>query len=322
MPVGVDRAGVGELPHLHVGAAVAQHLDPLRAGRGVAAAVQRQIGAEAAGDVPHRLDPIGGRRVIVQTDGRFGSEFAAELKARALRGAHHDHPSCAQLLRCRRGQHADGSRALHDHGRPRREPAGAGRPAQRPHAGGQRLGQRRQPQRHVVRQRVHLGAGQLLQVDVDLLGPSAPQVRRPLEAQVAAVVDRRQALVGGLRVVDAVVAAPARHQRRQHHLGAHRQRPAHVILGQVGADGAHHAGQLVTERERPRQRLRPVAGQDVQVGAAHPAGGDADQRRLARDLGHRHLADDRTAAGAVEGGHADALAGSTVDHLRSTSIQS
>src|SRR5262249_39823161 len=82
------------------------------------------------------------------------------------------------------------------------------------------LRQRAQPQRHVVRQLVDLGARQHLKIDIDIFGPAAPQMRRLVEAEIAAVIDRRQALVRALRIVDAVVAMATGHQRRDHHFRA------------------------------------------------------------------------------------------------------
>jgi hypothetical protein len=48
-----------------------------------------------------------------------------------------------------------------------------------------------------------------------------------------------------------------------------------------------------------------VAFEDVQVGAAHPAGADLNQRGLLPNLRPWHRADDRLGAGAGEGGDAD-----------------
>jgi hypothetical protein len=74
------------------------------------------------------------------------------------------------------------------------------------------------PQRHVVRQLVDFGAWKHVQINIDIFGPSAPQVRRFVEPDIAAVIDRRQTLIGIFGIVDAVVTMPARHQRRDHHL--------------------------------------------------------------------------------------------------------
>ena len=60
---------------------------------------------------------------------------------------------------------------------------------------GERLGERAEAQRHVVRQLVDLGAGQVLEVDVDVLGKAAPEMRRLFKAQIAAIIDRSEAFV-------------------------------------------------------------------------------------------------------------------------------
>ena len=138
-----------------------------------------------------------------------------------------------------------------------------------------------------------------------MLGPAAPQVRRLVEAEIAPVIDRRQALVGALGIVDAVVAAAAWHQRRDHHPRADLERLAHEVLGQQVALLDDHAADLVAERERPGQRLRPVALEDVQVRAAHAAGADLDQGGVARHRRARHLVDDGCGARPGERGDAD-----------------
>src|SRR3712207_491073 len=128
-------------------------------------------------------------------------------------------------------------------------------------------------------------------------------MRRLVEAEIAPVVDRREALVGALRIVDAVVAGAAGHQRRDHDARADLERLAHEVLGQLAPLLDDDAADLVPEREGPRQGLRPMALQDVQVGAADAAGADLDQGRLARHVRARHLADHRIGAGSGECGH-------------------
>src|ERR1043165_374068 len=59
------------------------------------------------------------------------------------------------------------------------------------------------------------------------------------------------------------------------------------------------------KRERPRQRFWPVPFQDMQVGAAHPAGPDLDERGFFRDFRPWHLADHRGRAGAIIGADSD-----------------
>ena len=88
-------------------------------------------------------------------------------------------------------------------------------------AGGQGLRQCAEPQRHVVRQFVDFRARQHVEIDIDVFRPSAPQMRRLVEPEVAAVIDRASGTCWHLRIVDAVIAASARHQRRDHHFRSH-----------------------------------------------------------------------------------------------------
>ena len=229
----------------------------------------------------------------------------ASLRRGALRRADADDAARAHLLRRRDRQNADRPGALDDDRVAPSEAAGAGRAVEGADAGGQRLGQRAEPQRHVVGQLVDLGAGQHVEVDIDVLGPAAPQVRRLVEAEIAPVVDRRQALVGVLGVVDAIVAAPARHQRRDHDLRADGDRLAHEILDERRALLDDDAADLVAERERPGQRLRPMPFQDVLIGAADAAGADLDQRRIPRHRRPGHGLDDGLRAGSGKGRDAD-----------------
>jgi hypothetical protein len=67
------------------------------------------------------------------------------------------------------------------------------------------------------------------------------------------------------------------------------------------------AAELMAERERPWQRLRPVPFQDVQIGAADAAGADLDQCGLLADLRPRHGADDRLRARSVIGANPNFL---------------
>src|SRR5215212_7905792 len=115
-------------------------------------------------------------------------------------------------------------------------------------------------------------------------------MRLPIEAEITAIVNRVQALVRGLGVVHAIVAAPAGHERWQHDLRAHLERLTHEVLGQIVADLTYDPCQLVAERKRPGEWPGPVALEDVKVGAADPAGRDADERSLAGYVGLRHLA--------------------------------
>src|SRR5262249_19552701 len=77
------------------------------------------------------------------------------------------------------------------------------------------------------------------------------------------------------------------------------------IFGELSSLFDDDATELVAEGERPRQRLRPVAPEDMKIGAAHPAGADLNERGVRRDLRPRHRADDRLGAGTGEGGESD-----------------
>jgi hypothetical protein len=105
--------------------------------------------------------------------------------------------------------------------------------------------------------------------------------------------------------MDAVIAMPARHQRRDHHLRSDRERLAHEILGKFRPDLDQHAADLMPKRKRPRQLLRPVALEDMQVGAADAAGSDFYEGGFLGDFGPWHGANDGGGAGAVVGADAD-----------------
>src|SRR5262245_28609877 len=109
-------------------------------------------------------------------------------------------------------------------------------------------------------------------------------MRRLVEAEIAAVIDRRQALVGALRIVDAVKAVTAGHQGRDHHLRSDLERLRHEVFGELAAAFDDDAAELMAQRERPRQGFRPMAFEDVQIRAAYAAGADLDQRGLLADL--------------------------------------
>src|SRR5262249_48520935 len=56
MPRGLDRAGVSELPHLHIGAAVAQKFDALRSGARMTGTIHHEVRPEPADDLAHLCD--------------------------------------------------------------------------------------------------------------------------------------------------------------------------------------------------------------------------------------------------------------------------
>ena len=177
------------------------------------------------------------RLCALDVDRGLGAEVARQPQPRRLRRADGDHPAGAHLLRRGDGEDADRAGALDDDGVVPLEAAGLDRAVEGADAAGQRLGQRAQQQAHVVGQLVDLGAGQIAEVDIDVFGPAAPQVRRLVEAEIAPVVDRGQALVGLLGIVLAPVAEAAGHQRRQHQLGADADRLAH----EVGLSARHRS---------------------------------------------------------------------------------
>jgi hypothetical protein len=117
----------------------------------------------------------------------------------------------------------------------------------------QRLRQSTEPQRHIVGELVDLGARQHVEIDIDIFGPAAPQMRRLIEAEVATVIHRRQALIGAFGIVNAVIALTARHQRWNHHLRSHAKRLAHEIFLEFRTDLDQHAADFMAERERPWQ---------------------------------------------------------------------
>src|SRR5260370_649802 len=69
-----DRAGVGELAHFNIGAAITEKFDAFGAGAGMTGAVHHQIGAEAADDVTHASDSLIGGLVLLAIHRRFGAK--------------------------------------------------------------------------------------------------------------------------------------------------------------------------------------------------------------------------------------------------------
>jgi hypothetical protein len=240
--------------------------------------------------------------------------FRASLSPRLLRSADADHAARPHLLRRRDREDADRPRALDDDRVAPFEAARADRAVEGADAGGERFRERAKAKRHVVRQLVDLRARQHVEIDIDVFGKAAPQMRRLGKAEIAPVIDRRQALVGVLGVVDAVIAASARHQRRDHDLRADGDRLSHEVLAELVTLLDDDAADLVAERERPRQRLRPVAFQDVLVGTADATRADLDERRVLRHRRPGHRLDDGLCARPGEGRDADvgSLHGSTL----------
>src|SRR5690348_2537886 len=145
-------------------------------------------------------------------------------------------------------------------------------------------------------------------------------MRRLVEAEIAAVIDRREAFIRALRIMDAIIAMAARHQRRNHHARSDLQRLAHKVFFKLGAGFDDDAAEFVAERERPWQRFGPVTFKDVQVGAAHAAGADLDQRRLFRNFRPGNAVNDRLGAGTGEGRDADVLHASVLSAVPGRSL--
>src|SRR4029077_10564674 len=114
MPGSVDRTGVGELTHLDIGAAVAQHFDAFGASTRMTRAIHHQIRAETADDVAHTLDARLRCRNLFDIDGGFRPELARQRQARRLRRADADHPARAHFPCRSDGENPDWTRPL-DH---------------------------------------------------------------------------------------------------------------------------------------------------------------------------------------------------------------
>src|SRR5690606_10522811 len=115
----------------------------------------------------------------------------------------------------------------------------------------------------------------------------------------------RQALVRVLGVVLAPVAESTWHQRWKHQLRSNADGLAHKIGLQLGADLDNNAGELMAKGERPRQWFRPVALQNVLIGATNAARCNLNERPFGRDLGPRHFPDHGVSARTVECRYAD-----------------
>ena len=193
------------------------------------AAVEHEVSTVSAHDPANGVNPGLRRFLGFEADRGFGAERAAQGQPGLFRGADDDHPPGAHLLGGDDRQHTDGTRPLDDDRVANPKASRPGSSIQRSNTRGKRLGEGAEHKAHVIGQAVDLRGREHVEIDVHHLRPAAPQVRRFFKSQVAAVVGRIEALVGVCRVVHAVVALAARHQRRQHHLAAHTQRPPHEI---------------------------------------------------------------------------------------------
>src|SRR5262249_47018746 len=238
---------------------------------------------------------------------RFGAELAGEFEPRPLWSADANHPPRPHFLRRGHGENPDWTGTLDEHGVAPLESADAHRTIKSADARCQRLGKRTETKRHVIGKLVDLGAGQQIEIDIDIFREAAPQMRRLVEAEIATVIDRREAFIRTLRIMDAVVAAAARHQRRDHDSRSDPQRLAHEVFFKLATGFDDDAAEFVPERERPGQLFWPMSFKDVEVGAADAAGADLDERRFAWDIGPWNAMDDRLGARTGEGRDADML---------------
>jgi hypothetical protein len=167
---------------VNVSPAVAQHLDALGAGRGVAGAVHYEVGAEGFGQPAYGLYARLGRFVVLERDGGLGAEAPAQREPRILGCPDDDDPPRPHLLGGGHGQNADRPRALDDDGVAYAKEADALGAVESADARGERLGEGAQSERHVVGQLVDLRPRQLVEIDVDHLRPATPEVWRLLKA--------------------------------------------------------------------------------------------------------------------------------------------
>src|SRR3974377_400656 len=143
MPRRGDRAGIGKLAHFYIAAAVAEKLDSLRPGAGMAGAVHHQVGAKPADKLAHPRNARVGGLVAFDVDRRFGAELAREFKPRLLRGADANHAPGAHFLRSRDRENPDWTGTLDDDGIAPFESADPHRAIKRANARRQRLATRR-----------------------------------------------------------------------------------------------------------------------------------------------------------------------------------
>src|SRR6185437_6509185 len=98
VPIGLDGAGVRELPHLDERASVAKHLYYLGAGRRMAGAIHHEVRAKPAHDLPYPGDPFPGARDLIDVHRRFRAELAGQSQTRVFRRAHANHSAGTHLL--------------------------------------------------------------------------------------------------------------------------------------------------------------------------------------------------------------------------------
>src|SRR5262245_37357272 len=305
MPVCLDRARIGELAHFYIRPSLTQHLNALRPRRGMTRAVHDKVRTETAHDISNTSNAFRRCADLLDIDRRLSTEPACQLEAGVFRRANANYATCSHLLRRCHGENAYRARALDHHGVSPFEATSLRCAIECADAGSQRFGKRTQTERHVVRKFVNLGPGQHLEIHVDVFREATPKMRRLVEAEVTSVVHRRQALVGGLWIVNAVIASTTGHQRWDHHLGADFQRLSHEVLRKILSFLDNNPAKLMTKREGPWQRFWPVAPEDVLIGSANPASPNLDQRGLCRNAGPRYGLNNGFRARSREGSNAD-----------------
>ena len=150
---------------------------------------------------------------------------------------------------------------------------------------GDRLRQRAEAQRHVVRQLVDLGARQHPRDRHRRIRPS-----RPRDAAACRSRDSgrsRPASGSGSSSPDSACSSSSSPQGMKGGIMIFEPTVIGMSIQSVFSSGpisTDDAGHLVAEGEGPGQRLRPMALQDVQVGAADAAGADLDQGGLPADI--------------------------------------
>ena len=241
--------------------------------------VERDIDAAPAGDRHHPLDHV----LAVGLDGEIGAERLGEAElVGAARGPGDDDRGRAGLARGDHGAEAALAVAEDQHGIAQTGRRHLHRPAD---AGGDRLVEQRQRERHGLRQPVQHGA--LVQVDV--LAVAAPQPV-PHVARRVAVAGRRAGRHQRAAVVvvaaEAERAAPAGEMGLQRHPVAHRHPPRPRRLG---ADLGDAPDRLVARDDGVAHDALggEIAAILLDIGAAEPAGLDPQQRLPGPD--RRHL---------------------------------
>src|SRR5215470_15026423 len=155
----------------------------------MAGAIHHHVSAEAADEIAHPVDTGLRTQECLDVDRGLGAEAAGQLKPRLFRRADANNASGPHLLGGRDRENSDGPRALDHNAIPPAETAGPDRAIERPDARCQRFAKCAEPKRHVIGERVDLGAGQHVEIDIYVFGPTAPEMWRLLETEIAPVIN-------------------------------------------------------------------------------------------------------------------------------------